>query len=102
MKCFKCGKVLERVFKDFEDQPWGATCFYSHGQYGSTVFDPMDDSYLGIYICDECMVENAQDVVEWKPVPVLSSASPTRGEWTPPYESASEWRSAHPTEENNA
>lgn len=102
MKCFKCDKVLERAFEDVEHQPWGATSFYSHGQYGSTVFDPMDDSYLGIYICDECMVENAQEVVKWEAAPALSSAAPKLGTWTPPYESASEWRSAHPTEEKNA
>lgn len=98
MKCFKCGKVLERVFSDLEYQPYGATSFYSHGQYGSTVFDPMDESYLGIYICDECMVENAQDVVEWRPS--RESVSDTGGVWTPPYKSASEWRSAHPDEES--
>lgn len=102
MKCFKCDKTLERAFKDEDTQPWGATSFFSHGQYGSTVFDPMDESYLGVYICDECLVDNAQKVVEWKPARDVFVSSPTNGEWTPPFKSSSEWRRAYPTKEDNA
>lgn len=32
-----------------------ATVFNAFGNYGSTMFDPMDGSYLEINICDECL-----------------------------------------------
>lgn len=32
-----------------------ATVFNAFGNYGSTMFDPMDSSYLEINICDECL-----------------------------------------------
>jgi hypothetical protein len=35
--------------------PIGGTAFRTYGHYGSTVFDPMDASYLEIVICDPCL-----------------------------------------------
>lgn len=35
--------------------PIGGTVFRTYGHYGSTVFDPMDASYLEIVVCDECL-----------------------------------------------
>jgi hypothetical protein len=35
--------------------PIGGTVFRAYGNYGSSVFDPMDASYLDIVICDECL-----------------------------------------------
>ena len=35
--------------------PIGGTAFRTYGHYGSTVFDPMDASYLEIVVCDPCL-----------------------------------------------
>ena len=35
--------------------PIGGTAFRTYGHYGSTVFDPMDASYLKIVVCDPCL-----------------------------------------------
>lgn len=35
--------------------PIGGTVFRTYGHYGSSVFDPMDASYLEIVVCDECL-----------------------------------------------
>jgi hypothetical protein len=37
------------------DQPSGATAFVSGGNFGSTVFDPMNGEELHIAICDACL-----------------------------------------------
>lgn len=58
--CIICGCVLERVTPTAEGQPDDGIMCQSHGNYGSTVFDPEDLSYLAFNICDECVVEKAQ------------------------------------------
>lgn len=35
--------------------PIGGTVFRTYGHYGSSVFDPMDASYLEVVICDGCL-----------------------------------------------
>jgi hypothetical protein len=35
--------------------PIDGTAFRTYGHYGSTVFDPMDASYLEIVVCDPCL-----------------------------------------------
>ena len=35
--------------------PIGGTVFRTYGHYGSTVFDPMDASYMEVVVCDECL-----------------------------------------------
>lgn len=68
LPCFTCGKPLEPVFsrKILEDkapwQPAEATTFSSYGQYGSTAFDPQDDSQIQINICDTCLLGNKDRV----------------------------------------
>ena len=69
--CIVCGKKLPNVTDDSENQPSGGTCFQSHGQYGSTIFDPMDGSYIEIIVCDECLMRYRNRVMigrEAKPV----------------------------------
>lgn len=66
LPCIVCGVTPERVFpqdilpSSLRDegpaQPYAATTFLSHGQYGSTVFDPQDESRLQINVCDPCLV----------------------------------------------
>lgn len=68
LPCFACGASLEPVFsrKILEDkapwQPADAVMFYAYGQYGSTVFDPQDDSQININICDPCLLAHKDRV----------------------------------------
>lgn len=58
LPCFACGKPLEPVFDRFAKetrQPADAVMFSSYGQYGSTAFDPQDNSQIQINICDPCL-----------------------------------------------
>lgn len=58
--CIVCGRELDPAFgEEFQDgnQPFGGTVFVAHGQYGSTVFDPMNNNYLEVNICDGCLVK---------------------------------------------
>lgn len=51
--CIICGRTLENVGNADMNQPSGGTAFTSQGHYGSTVFDPMDGTFLEINICDD-------------------------------------------------
>ena len=62
MNCFKCNNMLTPVQGDSE-QSYDSVMFYSHGTYGSRVFDPMDGTYLLINICDRCLKRPRQDVI---------------------------------------
>ncbi len=42
------------------NQPQRGLEFISYGHYGSTVFDPMNGSYLVINICDVCLERGAK------------------------------------------
>lgn len=64
MRCFKCDKSLPEVFEDRENnQPYGGTSFVSHGHYGSTIFDPMDGSFLELQICDDCLAKGKERIL---------------------------------------
>jgi hypothetical protein len=67
LPCIRCGKqpvlavpaaVIEN-FGDRHNQPYEATVFYSHGQYGSTVWDEMGRDVIEINVCDKCLLEEA-------------------------------------------
>lgn len=55
--CIVCGKELQNVDKDAENQPYEGTAFETHGHYGSTAFDPLNGSMLEINFCDDCLVK---------------------------------------------
>lgn len=58
--CIVCNKALPHAFDvDEHNQPYGGISCQASGQYGCTVFDPMDGSYLEFNVCDECLVEKA-------------------------------------------
>lgn len=59
--CIVCEKPLGHVF-DMDDgnQPGDGICAQAYGQYGCTVFDPLDGSYLEFNVCDECLVAKAE------------------------------------------
>lgn len=59
LNCIVCNKEVENwdVYPEEETQvhPIDGTVFRTYGHYGSTVFDPMDASYLEVVFCDECL-----------------------------------------------
>lgn len=59
INCIVCAADVENwdIAHPDEDvvQPIGGTVFRTYGHYGSTVFDPIDGSFLDIVICDECL-----------------------------------------------
>jgi hypothetical protein len=73
LPCIICDKPLQSVFTskamaEFAEsdinQPNDATTFISHGQYGSTLWDPMNsDETLEINICDPCLVLKMESVI---------------------------------------
>lgn len=70
LPCLVCGQELESVDAGPQSkplwpgssQPHGATTFHSYGQYGSTAFDPQDESQIEINVCDGCLVDRADRV----------------------------------------
>jgi hypothetical protein len=74
LACFVCGKKLKTAIPDETNLPFGATInlpfgatvFKTYGNYGSTVFDPMDQSFLELNICDECLIKNRDLVLRGK------------------------------------
>jgi hypothetical protein len=56
--CIVCGKHLATI--DLPNHADDANEFCTHGQYGSTVFDPVNGDHLAINVCDECIVAGAK------------------------------------------
>lgn len=74
LPCLVCGRVLVNVFPEevrplsaTAQQPEDAVSFRSPGQYGSTVFDPQDETYLEINVCDGCLRQRAGWVLLCRP-----------------------------------
>jgi hypothetical protein len=56
LNCIICAAELENFdLSEITVHPICGTVFRTYGHYGSTVFDPMDASYLEIVVCDECL-----------------------------------------------
>lgn len=60
LPCIVCGRRLQRVDDTSEGQPWEGVVIETHGNYGSTVFDPMNGNYLLMNLCDECLVRSGE------------------------------------------
>jgi hypothetical protein len=56
LPCVVCGEKLRNVMPDADNQPNDGVYLETHGNYGSTVYDPMDGHFLELAICDECLV----------------------------------------------
>lgn len=54
--CIKCGRELTRASDEYEAQPNDGVMCSTTGNYGSTVFDPMDGQAIAFNICDDCLV----------------------------------------------
>lgn len=58
--CISCEKQVENwdiAYPEGESpvHPIGGTVFRTYGHYGSSVFDPMDETYLEVVVCDTCL-----------------------------------------------
>ncbi len=67
LPCFKCGRQLEDASggsqREWQNQPYAGTTFHSEGQYGSTVWDPMNQYVrytIELNICDVCLREASE------------------------------------------
>lgn len=91
LPCFGCGQALSPALEELDhNQPYGATIFRAHGQYGSTVFDPMNwgsgvEKFLEINICDTCLVIGANKVLYTEQA-MLKPQTLKRATWVPPKE----------------
>lgn len=62
--CIICRKVLEEAMPGYSNnQPNDGLMCRTGGNYGSTVFDPVDGTNLYFLICDECMEKAGEDGV---------------------------------------
>lgn len=55
LPCFTCGKILENVCVDSDNQPHAGTEFRTEGHYGSTFWDSFDGEELVLNVCDDCL-----------------------------------------------
>ena len=60
--CIVCGIEVDNWDEAYPENskvvhPIDGTVFRTYGHYGSTVFDPMDASFLEIVICCSCLKE---------------------------------------------
>ena len=59
-KCFCCERDIACHHDgSFGDSLVDATSWRTGGNYGSSVFDPMVDESLEIYVCDDCLVKKS-------------------------------------------
>jgi hypothetical protein len=71
LPCIRCDKDIPGVNNgpDYDgNQPSGGTTFSSTGQYGSTIFDPMDGSFIQVNVCDECLAVLAEKQTDDRPI----------------------------------
>src|SRR5262245_53635627 len=65
LQCIACGRTLIQVMVESDvNQPYVGTSFKSYGHYGSTAFDPMNGHYLEINVCDLCLIQHTDRVIE--------------------------------------
>jgi len=66
--CIVCAKELNNLDYDMKDgkkvevHPMDGLHFRTYGHYGSTIFDPMDGTYLDLAICDKCISSNVEKI----------------------------------------
>ena len=67
--CIICKTEVDNWDDAYPDKevihPLGGTVFKTYGHYGSSVFDPMDASYLEIVVCDKCLTDRLDYTYEW-------------------------------------
>lgn len=86
MPCIICGRRLMRVSDEYEAQADDAVMCSTSGNYGSTVYDPMNGEVLLFNICDKCLVaagnhKNARIVTHRRSIPVTTDVPISDGRW---------------------
>jgi len=80
-KCLICERELET---DAHGTVYEATIWRSHGNYGSSAYDPMrENRYLEAHVCDQCLIKKKpllEEVVFQKKFQVLERKEPDFGE----------------------
>ena len=70
LPCIVCGTAMDQAMpmEGITNQPSNGVSCWTHGNYGSTVFDSIcGDSRLLFSVCDECLVKAAgQERVLWQ------------------------------------
>jgi hypothetical protein len=61
--CIICKREVENWDEAYPEDalkvhPIGGTSFRTYGHYGSSVFDPMDASYIEVVFCDPCLTQH--------------------------------------------
>jgi len=82
IKCIICKCELENLYAP-GFIPSGGLAFASHGHYGSTVFDPMDSSFIEFAVCDKCLIEHRDCIYHGKVTYSIEKAEATRCKWLP-------------------
>lgn len=74
LPCFACGKQLDNVSHDEDNQPYAGTEFRTYGHYGSTFWDSFDGEELVLNICDDCLNRHRERLAQHKRYrPVLTT-----------------------------
>lgn len=66
LPCFACGKLLENVFVEADNQPYAGTEFRTEGHYGSTFWDSFDGEDLILNVCDDCLRTHTERLAQQK------------------------------------
>jgi hypothetical protein len=89
LPCIVCHQPLESVFPEVGNQPNGGLVFRSSGNYGSTVYDPVEvltgrHQHLQINVCDPCIVAATEaQRVYYSTTPYTPPAQPVLTFWDP-------------------
>ncbi len=63
LRCIVCDGGLLPAFEELNSvQPTQGVMCHTHGNYGSTAFDPLDGSYLLFLVCDDCLVRKKKSL----------------------------------------
>jgi hypothetical protein len=80
--CLICGGRLLRDMEEYEAQPQDGVMCSTSGNYGSTVFDPMNGESILFNICDKCLVragEQGRLMITQNSIPVRTDSPTSRG-----------------------
>ena len=66
--CIVCKQALQDIGSGSPNHANDANSFFTRGQYGSRIFDPLDGSWLEVNICDKCLADASRErLVLWSP-----------------------------------
>jgi hypothetical protein len=63
---------METLMPGYEPYGFGfpvndGVCFTTHGNYGSTEYDPINEKEkIAIFICDKCLIKNVSEVLRFE------------------------------------